>query len=174
MGWGTFIAARMLRAPKKRESSLEWFSELYFGLFGSYIKSYKRRSIQGTVLLHPEVASKVDEVEWEVELQQRAVNHGLAQQTVLLVVSLVWGFLGVLHWGILVLPLLWYYLKNRLIKSCSREINNQFRAEGFDVDRLMREIPVLSKDQKEREQKEAEQELLQRQEDSYRKKFGIE
>lgn len=173
MGWGTFIAGRMLRTPKKRESSFEFFLEFYTGLFSSYVTSYKRRAIKKTVLVHPEIIDKVDTVEWEIELQKRAVNHGLSQQAVLVFVSIVWGILGVFHYGIAVLPLLWYFLKSKLINSSASEINSQFKEENFDVEQLLREIPALTRNQHEKELKEAELELLRRQEDSYKKKFGI-
>lgn len=130
--------------------------------------------MQGTVLMHPEIAEKVDSVEWEVDLQRRAVKDGFMQQAFLLILSVIWGVLGVFQYGIFVLPLLWYYGKNRLIKSSAREINKQFKAEYYDVEQLLREIPVLTKDRQEKEQKASELRLLKRQEDAYKKKFGIQ
>ena len=92
MGWGTFIAGRLLRTPKVQESNFEEFAGAYIWLGEKFITSYKNRVVLKTVLIHPEIIDKTDSLEWEIDLQKRAVNDWLAVQlgvTIYFVVLLI-------------------------------------------------------------------------------------
>ena len=70
MGWGTFIAGRLLRTPKAQESNFEEFAGAYIWLGEKFITSYKNRVVLRTVLIHPKIIDKTDNSEWEILLNE--------------------------------------------------------------------------------------------------------
>ena len=109
MGWGTFIAGRLLRTPKKSEPIFEDVLRAYIYLGEKFIRSYKEKVILQTVLVHPTVIKKTDDSEWQIDLQKRAVRDWAAIQ---IAVLLYYSFLLILGAGLPALPFIpwvWYY-----------------------------------------------------------------
>jgi hypothetical protein len=176
MGWGTFIAGRLLRTPKVQESNFEEFAGAYIWLGEKFITSYKNRVVQKTVLIHPEIIDKTDSLEWEIDLQKREVNDWIAVQLGVIIYFVVLVIGGAWAIGLPFLPLGWYYIKSRAVKKCAASINKEFQSVGYDVEALLKEIPAIQSKQND-EQKEhlqkIKKEIIKNQEDAYRRKFGI-
>jgi hypothetical protein len=177
MGWGTFIAGRLLRTPRVQPSNFEEFAGAYIWLGEKFITSYKNRVVQKTVLIHPEIIDKTDNSEWEIDLQKRAVSDWT---TVQLSVFIYFVFLVIIGaWAVALpfLPLVWYYVKSRAVKKCAASINKEFQSVGYDVEALLKEIPAIQSKQKEEQREHLEKikkKLIKKQEDAYRRKFGID
>jgi hypothetical protein len=177
MGWGTFIAGRLLRTPKVQESNFEEFAGAYIWLGEKFISSYKNRVVQKTVLIHPEIIDKTDSLEWEIDLQKRAVNDWAAVQICVIIYFLVLLIAGAWVVALPFLPLVWYYVKSRAVKKCAASINKEFQSVGYDVEALLKEVPAIQSKQNDEQREHLEnikKKLIKKQEDAYRRKFGID
>jgi len=177
MGWGTFIAGRLLRTPKAQESNFEEFAGAYIWLGEKFITSYKNRVVLRTVLIHPKIIDKTDNSEWEIDLQKRAVNDWAAVQISVIIYFSVLLIAGAWAVALPFLPLVWYYSKSRAVKKSAASINREFQSVGYDVVALLKEIPAIqskqNNEQREHLQK-VKREIIKNQEAAYRRKFGIE
>ena len=177
MGWGTFIAGRLLRTPKKSEPIFEDVLKAYIYLGEKFIRSYKEKVILRTVLVHPTVIEKTDDSEWQIDLQKRAVRDWAAIQ---IAVILYYSLLLILGAGLPALPfipLVWYYCKYRAIKMSAKDINKQFMDVGYNVKELLEQMPEIyeeNKNESQKRQKQEMQKLIKSQEAAYKRKFGIE
>jgi MinD-like ATPase involved in chromosome partitioning or flagellar assembly len=75
------------------------------------------------------------------------------------------------------IPLVWYYVKSRAIKKCAASINKEFQSVGYDVESLLKEIPAIRSQQNDEQREHLEnikKKLIKKQEDAYRRKFGID
>ena len=177
MGWGTFIAGRLLRTPKVQESNFEEFAGAYIWLGEKFITSYKNRVVLKTVLIHPEIIDKTDNSEWEIDLQKRAVSDWIAVQLGVIIYFVVLLIAGAWAVALPFIPLVWYYVKSRAIKKCAASINKEFQSEGYDVESLLKEIPAIRSQQNDEQREHLEnikKKLIKKQEDAYRRKFGID
>ena len=177
MGWGTFIAGQLLRTPKVKESNFEEFVSAYIWLGEKFTTSYKNRVVLRTVLIHPKIIGRTDNSEWEIDLQKRAVHDWAAVQISVIIYFLVLLILGAGAVALPFIPLVWYYSKNRTVKKSAASINREFQSVGYDVEELLKEIPAIQSKQND-EQREylqnIQRELIENQEDAYRRKFGID
>lgn len=178
MGWGTFIAGRVLRKPSPKEDhTFEALLEGYAWLAGKFLRSYKERVIFKTVLLHPDIVAKTDDSEWQIDLQKRAVKDWAAIQ---IAVVFYYSLLLILGAGLPALPfipLVWYYCKYRAIKMSAKDINKQFMDVGYNVKELLEQMPEIyeeNKNENQKRQKQEIQKLIESQEAAYKRKFGIE
>lgn len=177
MGWGTFIAGRLLRTPKKSEPIFEDVLRAYIYLAEKFIGSYKERVIAQTVLVHPTVITKTDDSEWQIDLQKRAVRDWAAVQIAVILYFIFLSILGAWLPAIPFIPLVWYYCKHRAIKMSAKEINQQFMDVGYNVKELLEQMPEIyeeNKNESQKRQKQEMQRLIESQEAAYKRKFGIE
>ena len=119
MGWGTFILGRALR--KQGESEPVFLPVLGF-LASKFFESYRNRILRETNLLNPAFSEKAGLTDWEVDIHSRAKRDWFSLLIVLLVVNIFWILTGV-FFGFLFSPLIWYYIKRRLIQKAIKEIN---------------------------------------------------
>ena len=178
MGWGTFIAGRLLRKPSPKEDhSFEALLEGYAWLAEKFIRSYKERVIAQTVLMHPTVITKTDDSEWQINLQKRAVRDWAAVQIAVILYFIILSIFGAWLPAIPFIPLVWYYCKYRVIKMSAKEINQQFMDVGYNVKELLGQMPEIyeeNKNESQKRQKQEMQRLIELQEAAYKRKFGIE
>lgn len=152
MGWGTFVAGQVIGSVRRSTrglggstSSVDVIAYGIAGVFllrGFYQKSYVRRVLRKTVLIHPEIEAVTDWETWEEDITKRADHDWYAMLIIAAVINGVW--LAFAPWGLfLSIPVSWYYGKAHLIKRYVAEINNNFLQKGYDVYRLESEIPSV-------------------------------
>jgi hypothetical protein len=177
MGWGTFIAGRLLRTRKVEPSNFDEVAGAYIWLGEKFITSYKNRVVPKTVLIHPTIIAKTDNSEWEIDLQKRAVRDWATVQLSVIIYFVVLTIAGAWVVALPFLPIVWYYIKSSAIKKTAATINKEFQSVGYDVETLLKEIPAIQSKQND-EQKEnlqkVKRDLIKNQEDAYRRKFGID
>lgn len=140
MGWGTFAAGQALRYIRGRSRSTSDLSEVLYWGMDKFLNSYIARVIEGTVLIHPKIESRVDENLWRDQIITKAGRNWWQ----LVISTALIGCLWVLAFpplALVICPIWWYLRKSALIKGHQRIINQEFLSEGFDVPNLMAEIP---------------------------------
>jgi len=178
MGWGLFIARRALRRPKgNAEADWKWVLTLYLFLGIKFMRSYKKRVIAQTVLVHPTIIAKTDDSEWQIDLQKRAARDWGTVQIAVILYFLLSIILEAWLPALLFTPLVWYYCKYRAVKMSAKEINQQFMDAGYNIKELFEQMPGIYEEHKKEKQEYQKQEierLIKSQEAAYKRKFGIE
>jgi hypothetical protein len=130
-----------------------------------------------TVLNHPKVISKIDNLEWEIDLRKRALKNWVVLQIIVITYFLFCCFVDPSLISIFFTPLVWYYIKNRLVRKTADDINREFQVIGFDVEKLLNEIIMIQGEERVKQIEQLEQvekELRKNQEAAHKRKFGLE
>jgi hypothetical protein len=122
MGWGTFIAGRVLRKRSHSESEPVFIPAMAF-LAGKFYESYLNKIYANTIAVNQADKDLIDMNAWEEGVHSRAKKDWYALLVVLLVVNIFWILAGA-FFGFIFSPLIWYYVKHRMIKRAIKEIND--------------------------------------------------
>jgi hypothetical protein len=123
------------------------------------------------------VISKIDDLEWEIDLRKRAFRNWVVLQVIVIAYFVFCCFVDPSFISIIFCPLVWYYIKNRLVKKTADDINHDFQAQGYDLQKLLEEIKLIQSEESVKEAENIEQvqkELRKNQEEAHKRKFGID
>lgn len=172
MGWISFAVGRMSRRPKKNDDGFEHFMLILTWSFFRYANSFKNKVVNKTVLQHPQIRQKCDLEEWEKDLHKRAFKAWLF--LILLVIGstalcIIFGAYNFVFFT----PTLWYIGKSHVVRLAHKQINRDFQDMGYDVKKLLAEIPPYFEQQKLKQTADDEQQLIADEKEKHRKKFGL-
>ena len=169
MGWGTFIASRMIRGIKLRDSGLD--NEKFKRDLARreedenrLRREFVRFALEETVLAHPKIRATIVIDEWidlSVRISERAIN--LTTSTIYVAISTVLGGLSVIPWlssartgdtsdalritfyFFLVTGYSYILIERVYVKRCfAAWINKSFQAKGWNTKELMKEVRLAS------------------------------
>ena len=174
MGWGTFAAGQALRWVRSTRSSTDPLDDLITGatwLAGHFHRSYLRKVLQGSALLHPEVWDSVDLDIWEEDIDKVILKNWRIMMALQIVTIPLQAFL---FWPLLFfhIPFFWYYPKRRLIRQHQAQINDELRENGWDVDHLLSELQVKLTERAVDEKADEERERERKERIRRRRKYG--
>jgi len=180
MGWGTFAAglaiSYVVNPGRNTANDLSTVEELegyievaHHYLYQPFKRSWQRKLLRGSALLHPEVWESVDLDVWEEDIN----DHLRSRWWILMVIQLVNGVSAFLFPPLIALaPLWWYYPKARGIKQHQDAVNQELRDNGWDVDRLLGELVFKLQEQNTREAEAEAAAEAEAEADRKRRKYG--
>ena len=173
MGWGTFVAGQVVSNFRRagRNPSPEYVLPILYWLNAQFFKSYLKRLLAKTVLIHPKIENKVDWDVWEEEITKKITFNW----RVLVLVQIISTTICVIGFFPLVFintPFFWYVGKNNLIKAHAKSINSDFKANGYDVEKLLAELPSIIQKNKEKSAENITKHRKSEEVKKHKRKFG--
>lgn len=169
MGWGTFIASRMIRDIKLRDAGLEnekFNRDLARREADNHRlrQEFVRFALEETVLAHPKIRATIDIEEWvelSMKLSYKAIN--LTASTIYVAISMVFAGISVTPWVSsagsgdtgAALRIFFYFffvtgffyilIEQVYLKRCfGTWINKNFKSKGWNTSELLREVRLMS------------------------------
>lgn len=169
MGWGTFIASRMINDIKVRDSALEneKFERSIVQREESAHKlrtEFVRYALEDTVLAHPKIRATISADEWialSIKLSEKVFN--LTTQIIYGVISMVPALISIYPWVsgansgdtgtalkiffyfFFVWILVYFMIEHVYAKRCFGSwINKNFQSKGWNTKELLKEVRVSS------------------------------
>ena len=169
MGWGTFIASRMINDIKVRDTA--WENEKFERSMAQLEDEanklrteFVRYALEDTVLAHPKIRATISTEEWI------ALSIKLSEKVFNLTTQIIYGVLSMLLAGISIMPwvsggnsgdtgtalkvffyfffvwlLSYFMIQHVYIKRCfGAWINKNFQSKGWNTNELLKEVRVAS------------------------------
>jgi hypothetical protein len=173
VGWGTFIAGQAIGTVRRagRKTSEPILEPTLYWLNAQFFKSYLKRLLAKTVLIHPKIENKVDWDIWEEEITKK-ITFNWRLLVLVQIISTTICVIGFFPLVFINTPFFWYVGKNNLIKAHAKSINSEFKANGYEVEKLLAELPSIIQKNKDKSSENITKKRKSEEVKKHKRKFG--
>jgi hypothetical protein len=173
VGWGTFVAGQVIGTVRRagRNPSQPVLEPTLYWLNAQFFKSYLKRLLAKTVLIHPKIENKVDWDIWEEDITKK-ITFNWRLLVLVQIISTTICVIGFFPLVLINTPFFWYVGKNNLIKAHAKSINSEFKANGYEVEKLLAELPSIIQKNKDKSSESIAKKRKSEEVKKHKRKFG--